>query len=222
MLLFDANDPYPLLPADSHSYAEAQLHSAEVDAWLGLKTAMIEAMLVRENATSMDSQQRWIGLPTQTLLTPYTEIRTLLQKLNPRPRETIVDLGAGYGRMGFVIGRHFPEVRFIGYELVEERVNEGVRCLAPFEFSNVQLRVADLKAAEFRPEPAEFYFLYDFGSRDSIEKTLQDLRLIARAHKITVVGRGRASRDCIERQHPWLSQIIRPEHHAHFSIYHSG
>ena len=52
--------------------------------------------------------------------------------------------------------------------------------------------VADLSALDFKPEPAQFYFIYDFGSREAIEKTLQDLRSIAALQPISVIGRGRS------------------------------
>lgn len=225
MIRFNPDAPFPLLAAESHSYAEAQIHSAKVDSWLGMRTEAVELALngpgpagkVVDQETAI--QQLWIGLPTRTLLTPYTEIRLILDQLAPPAGSTVVDLGAGYGRMGFVVGWHYPEVRFIGYELVDERVTEARRCLEEFAFPRVRMECADLNEASFRPESAEFYFLYDFGSRQAIDKTLDDLREIARSRAITVVGRGRASRDAIERRNPWLSEVVAPEHYPHYSIY---
>ena len=46
---------------------------------------------------------------------------TLLPEL---PRH-VVDLGAGYGRMDFVLKSLDPRIEFTGYELVKERVQEG-------------------------------------------------------------------------------------------------
>jgi len=34
-----------------------------------------------------------------------------------------------------------------------------------------------------------------------------------------VVGRGRSTRDQIERQHPWLSQLVKPLQRGHSGIY---
>jgi hypothetical protein len=81
---------------------------------------------------------------------------------------------------------------------------------------------ADLSDLAFRPLAAEFYFIYDYGTPRAISKTLEDLRVIAQRQAITVVGRGRSSRDAIEREQPWLSQVMKPEHHGHYSIYRSG
>ena len=122
--------------------------------------------------------------------------------------------------MGWVMARHFPNVNFIGYEFVKERVEEVRRCWKGTH-STFKILVADLSTIDFAPAAAEYYFIYDFGSRQAIEKTLQDLRKIAQERPITVVGRGRASRDAIERQHPWLSQMNAPEHFGNYSIYRS-
>lgn len=210
-LEFDPADPFPLLDPSSHTYTEAQEHAAAADRWLGLDVEGVEARLPRDSLRDT-GHQLWVDLPVRSMLTPYTELRWLLARLEPAPGSTVVDLGAGYGRMGFVIARHHPGVTFVGYEYVASRVEEAGRCGA-------RLECADLAAPDFRPVPAEVYFLYDYGTRDAIEKTLEDLRRIARQRALIVAARGRASRDAIDRGHPWLSGVVRPEHHAHVSIY---
>jgi hypothetical protein len=234
MLRFDTADPYPLLslePGAGPTYAEEKEHAAQVDAWLGLEVERIEGQLVAERQSLRSpsrsigvdgrDQQDWIGLPPQSLLTPYTELRTLLHRLSPQANETIVDLGAGYGRMGFVLAEHYPDVNFIGYELVAARVEEGNLRLSERGHKRAKLVECDLSTASFIPQEAEYYFLYDYGTREAIEKTLRDLRGIASRRPIQVVGRGRASRDAIELAHPWLSGVVTPEHYANYSIYRS-
>ena len=228
MLKFTPNEPFPLLESSSHTYLEAQIHAAAVDAWLGLETEKIEKTLAsqgcraRATGSMKVKQELWIGLAVKSLLTPYTEIRSLLKVLDPKAGETVVDLGAGYGRMGFVIARHYPQVHFVGYEYVGERVQESQRCLAHLKPGLVKMEHADLSSIDFTPQEADYYFIYDFGTPKAIEKTLHDLRRIAQRRTITVVGRGRSSRDIIERHHPWLSQVVQPRHFAHSSIYRSA
>jgi hypothetical protein len=227
MPVFDPSTPFPVVD-ENFTYHQAQVHSEHVDQWLGLDTVKIEWSLDEKGCRSRapntegDKQELWIGLATKSLLTPYSEIRFILNHLNPGPGTTVVDLGAAYGRMGFVIGRHYPKVKFIGYEFVGERVNEGLRCLKPFQFPLIELIHADLSVPDFTPAMAEFYFIYDFGNPKVIEKTLHDLRRIAREKAIVVVGRGRSSRDLIERRHPWLSDVIKPTHLGNSSIYRSA
>lgn len=251
MLCFDPLNPFPLLAEGEATYQAAQAHSGLVDEWLGFKLDPIEERLSneRENFDTARDEQHWIGLPIKTLQTPYTEIRSLLSQLVLHPGDRVVDLGAGYGRMGFVIAQHFPGVAFTGYEVVAERVAEGQRVLGLFcrglrglghsvpdadakrtdvrlglqssVAPTIELLQADLSRADFAPVEASFYFLYDFGSRQAIAKTLNDLREISMREPITVIGRGRASRDAIERGEPWLSQVNPPRHFEHFSIYRS-
>lgn len=217
-LAFDPADPFPLVDPESVDYPAAQEHAAKADAWLDLRTEAVERSLPR-GELAMTGQQLWLSLPVRGLLTPYTCLRALMERLAPVPGSTVVDLGAGYGRLGFVLGRHWPGVNFLGYEYVAGRVAEGNRCLAVHGHARARLEFADLAARGFRPLSAELYFLYDYGTREAIEKTLEDLRHIALTRPITVVGRGRSSRDAIERRHPWLSQVVRPEHAPHASIY---
>ncbi len=220
MILFDPEELFPFVDG-SVTYADAQSHSAEVDAWLGIKTAEVEAQLLAAMKVENADHQLWIGLPVKALQTPYTELRELLERLAPEVGETVIDLGAAYGRMAFVLDKHAPGVGFIGYEFVGARVREGQQSYQRHGLKNAQLFEADLSHVEFRLPSAEYYFLYDYGNRQAIEKTLEDLREIAMVRAITVVGRGRASRDAIERGAPWLSQVVAPEHFLHYSIYRS-
>lgn len=214
MLSFNEADPFPLPPAGI-PYEALKRHAAAADAWLGLRIAETERAL----AVPADGQERWEHKGAEVFLTPYCEIREILEELSPREGEVVVDLGAGYGRMGFVLARHFPAADFLGYELVPERVSEGSRVLAARKCYRARLMVADL--CRITPEAAKFYFLYDYGTRAAIEKTLVDLREIAARQEIVVVGRGRAVRDAIERRHPWLGGVQEPRHRPNYSIYRS-
>ena len=228
--MFDSKDPFPLIREGEWSYQEEQAHSAEVDKWLGFETETIEKAIEKASAGNsfsenspkvIQDQQLWIGLGTQRLQTPYMEIRRLLEKIKPVSGETVVDLGAAYGRMGLVIDRHFPGVNFIGYEFVDERVIEATRVFTEHRLTHARVERVDLSAPDFHMPAAPYYFLFDYGSRRAIEKTLRDLQTVARSRAITVIGRGRASRDAIEHGHPWLAGIHPPEHFVHYSIYRS-
>lgn len=215
MLKFESRDPFPIVFESDHTYLEAQTHAAAVDHWLGLQTEQTEKRLAVEGCrskaptTSRESQQLWFGLATQNLLTPYTEIRSLLSLAKPEAGQVVVDLGAAYGRMGFVINRCHPGVSFIGYEYVGERVHEGRRSFKQHSLQNADLEHADLSSAGFIPEIADIYFLYDYGTLKAIEKTLYDLKKIARLRPIVVIGRGRHCRYAIEARHSWLGKVNR-------------
>lgn len=209
---------------DDCSYQEAQEHSIEVDSWLGFQTAEVENKLLSSQDYNVQADQNipvqfWRGLSVQALQTPYSEIRWILNLLNLKPNDTIVDLGCGYGRMAFVVGRHHPEIHFIGYELVAERVAEGNRILKNFNYTKSEILTQDLTAPDFLPAKAEHYFLFDFGSAPAVDKTLEDLKKIAKGQSINIVARGRYIRHRIYQAHPWLSSINEPQVHDTFTIF---
>jgi hypothetical protein len=219
-LSFEPNDPFPLLPIGSMSYREAQEHAKHVDRWLGLRVDEIEAELSRKRAP--EGQEFWLGLSAAALQTPYIEIRQMLESVGLPPGSRVLDLGAGYGRMGFVMGAHYPDSSFLGLEIVHERLEEGNRCLRAQGHPNAMLEWADLASSDFQLPVAEVFFLYDFGSRSAIVKILGELKTLASRQEVVVIGRGRATRDAIERDEPWLSQVVKPRHFGNFSIYRSG
>lgn len=220
MIAFDAENLFLLLVPGEHTYQEEQQHSAIVDQFLGIEVDRVEASVEKRITGSHERKEAWIGLPPQSLLTPYSEIRSLLENLKPREGSTVVDLGAGYGRMGFVIAQHFSQVSFLGIEILDERVKEGIRAFERAGLPNsISLVRGDLAQAKFEFPSADYYFVYDFGTRDSVAKTLEDLRLVSMGRAITVVARGGRSRDLIDRQCPWLSQVVEPRHFPHYSIY---
>ena len=229
MIEFDPADPFPLLSTDLHkpfgsySYAEAQVHSELVDRWLGFRIEKTERALQEEQSERTDqvAQQFWIGLPFQSLQTPYCEIRGVLEFLGPRLGPTLVDLGSAYGRVGIVLNRHFAKIEFLGLEAMGPRVAEGNRILSQTGATLSCNVLADLGSINFQMPRAQTYFIYDFGSLRAIQNTLVRLREISVEQSITVVGRGRAVRDEIERHHPWLAYVVRPSHFAHVSFYHS-
>jgi hypothetical protein len=197
-----------------------------IDSALGIDVAATENRVTHEwpknSDFSLTGVQAWSGLPARTLLTPYSELREMLFRLRLKSDSLLVDLGAAYGRLGFLIEAYFDPCRFIGYELVEARVAEGSAALVRAKAQHSQLLCQDLLAPGFElPSTADCFFIYDFGTREGIRQILDQIRGIARTRPLAVVGRGRATRDLIERETPWLSQIVSPEHCGNYSIYRS-
>lgn len=228
MLKFALNDPFPLVDERSHSEAEAREHSRQVDAWLGLEVREVESRLAtlgskkRAPRASDRHQQLWFGLDEQLLMTPYVEIRRLLDRLGLVPGDRVVDLGAAYGRMGFVVQRHHPGVDFVGYEYVGERVDEGRRCLRAKGCDRASLQHVDLTSQSFSLHAARVFFLYDYGTLPAIEKTLHALKKIALRQPLTVVGRGRHCRYAIETHHGWLQKADPLAGESRVTVYRSS
>lgn len=202
-------------------YHDAKIESEEIDTILGIETSRIEQEIIDHThvALTASGQQAWIGLPVQSMLTPYSEFAQIVRELSPKPGSTWVDLGAAYGRLGAVLGVLAPETSFIGYELIERRADEANALFERLGLSRASVHAQDLSLADFSPAEADCYFIYDFGTREAVSKTLEDLKNHARRKPLTVVARGRGSRSWIERNHPWLASIVAPHHAGTYSIY---
>ena len=203
-------------------YSAEKIDSEKRDLELGFRIAAVElevsARLARGEPAN---RQTWNHLSPQIFQTPYAEFERIVRAVDPDSKlETFVDLGAAYGRLGIVLAELRPSARFLGIELVPERVAEGRRVYAEIGLDPNALVTGDLARD---PLPiADTYFIYDFGKRQEIERVLAELRKIAVNRIVRVVGRGRGIRDIIERENPWLASIVAPIHTAHYSIYRSG
>jgi hypothetical protein len=219
MIPFDPTDPFPFVP--TYSYEDSKRHAEQADAWLGFRVDEVERAIKESTRISVKQdeikQEFWVGLDLQSLQTPYLELRTAIETLGSKPGDKIVELGSGYSRLAHVLKRHAKGAHYIGFELVEQRVNEARRVLG--DYQNAQIVLADLADGQFKPPEANVFFIYDFGSQQAIRKVLADLKALAKRHSFQVVGRGRATRQIIEREEPWLSQVFAPKHFPNFSIY---
>lgn len=166
-----------------------------------------------------EGNQTWVGLALGTLQTPYQEIKKMCDLLMPVGGEKVVDLGAGYGRMGVVLGLFYPACNFLGFEFVAERVDAGARVFRELGFNQATLLRQDLTSPEFEMPPADYYFIYDYGKVEHIRHTLRQLDQMADRKKFKVIARGQGTRSLIEKEYPWLSQVYRPHHEENFSIY---
>jgi hypothetical protein len=141
------------------------------------------------------------GLGVQT---SYTSVLLALEAIRPAAGASFIDLGSGYGRVGFVIGLLRPDMDFIGYEYVEHRVTHSQACADRAGLSEkVRFITQDLSARDFAIPVADVYYMYDPFSRETYEHVFSQLKKIGRERAITVVTKGRAS--------AWFAETIRGE-----------
>ncbi|MFP5459579.1 MAG: class I SAM-dependent methyltransferase [Bacteriovoracia bacterium] len=206
-------------------------HSAQVDAELGFSINDIENRLHRAAfeldpeghvgtwGKKMHAAQTWVGLAPQTLLTPYDELSRMCDLLHLPEGAHVADLGAAYGRMGFVLHKRFPGAHFTGIEIVEERVNEGNRLFALHGCKNARLIQHDMFAKDFQLPLADCYLIYDYGAIDHLRWTMGQLQNLATVHRFQVIARGETIRSLIQYAHPWLADVAVVKHEKNFSVY---
>lgn len=201
------------------NYAEAKIQAEKLDGLFGFELEQIESDLTRSQQE--EGRQFWIGLDVQSLQTPYSEIAQIIEQLNPQASQVWMDLGAAYGRLGLVLGLQRPEVRFLGYEFVQERVIEGNRIRAKWQIQNGDLIQADLVRDEIFFVQGDVFFLYDFGSRKDVYQVLQKLQSVAAQKPICVVARGRGVKNWIMLDFPWLAEVNSSLHFENWSAFFS-
>lgn len=103
-----------------------QVHAKHLDKTLGFRIPKIEVKLLQKyraydqvidtsnKKRHYEGSQTWIGLHPQALQTPYNDIYEALSLLKGQNIEKVVDIGAGYGRVGIVMNSLFPTAAFLG------------------------------------------------------------------------------------------------------------
>lgn len=179
-----------------------RIHAKLLDKKFGFKIPKIEEKLNqkyraydRENDTSNRKQhyqgtQTWIGLHPQVLQTPYNNILACLSKLKDISVNTIVDIGAGYGRVGLVMNSVFPESTFIGYEIINKREREGNRIFEKLGMDNCEIRNQNVLEDGFDIPDAEVYFIYDFSEKEDLCQILDKLVKKAKKKKFYLITHG--------------------------------
>ncbi len=211
------------LPND---YKEAKIQAEKIDLLFGFNFSQIEKNLILkkeklEKENDHQSRQFWIGLDVQSLQTPYSEIVRMIQFIKPKPNDVWMDLGAGYGRLGLILGLICSDVNFYGYEYIQERVQEGNRIRQDWQIQNGALVQADLISDVIDFEKGDVFFLYDFGSREDVYLVLKKLKDVACKKSIQVIARGRGVKNWIMIDFPWLAQVNEPQHFENWSLFRS-
>ncbi|MCO5142247.1 MAG: class I SAM-dependent methyltransferase [Oligoflexia bacterium] len=194
---------------DPLQYEMRKTSSEAIDKAIGFEISKIENRILRRQ-----DYENWSHIGCSRFSTPYEECQEILLSLDIEKNATLADLGAAYGRWGIVFKIFFPDGKFIGYEIEEERVKEGRRIFEMLGLANTEFFAADLKSIEL--PFADLYVIYDFGLQKDIEKILEKMKKLT--HSFILIARGGSVRKIIEKNHPWL-QTYRTKHSINYSIY---
>lgn len=197
---------------------DAKKYSGEVDKTLGFKISKVEQMLLKKyrayykleeegrNKKHFSGTQTWIGLSPLTLQTPYNEIAEFLGLfLNNKPT-TVVDLGAGYGRVGIVTNALYPKAKFIGYEILQERIDEARRIFELHGLQNCSMVLENILDPDFEIPEADIYFIYDFSEPKDLLVLMHKLLAKKRDRNFFIIAKGEGLKSLIRSHFPMLLQ----------------
>lgn len=121
----------------------------------------------------------------------YSTILLALRYLRIPKGARFIDLGAGFGRVGFIVGLLRPDVIFSGYEIVPERVDAVNAAIQDFGLEkSVKFFAQDLSKTDFVIPDADIYYMYDPFSVETYKHVLTQLSVIATRKKINIITSG--------------------------------
>lgn len=157
-----------------------------------------------------------------TIYTSYIDFQSALRELRLRPGQRFVDFGMGVGRAAFTLALKHPEVSFVGYEIVKERIELARHVRQLFDFNHLTFIEANMSAEGFQPVEADVYFFY--APAKDIAVILNFLeRLSARKDFAVVVindyGDDKVGFISNFRNKPWLKERPYPGDSRKFKIF---
>lgn len=166
-------EPKLFLPEDG---VDEKLHAEYIDKIFGFDADAVESNLENSyqafskiNIDDANETQPWIGIGAQTLQTPYSAVYRALNLFANKKIKYVVDIGAAYGRVGIVTRALFPEAKFVGYEVMAERVAEGNRVFQKNKINHCDLFAKNVLDQNFELPEADVYFIYDFSEPEHLQ-----------------------------------------------------
>jgi hypothetical protein len=188
-----------------------------IDTILGMDaesvTQRIQNLSPEEVAKRYGGENTWYEYDNSLLLTPYFEFQLALEHLKPQAGQTFVDLGSGMGRMGLYMGIQHPGVKFHGYEIVAERVEEGAHAARALGLRDVHFHEQNMADPNWKPEAADMYYAFNPVSDATFDKILVDLKEQAIKHNkpFKLAVSGPAPYFKLESNSSWLREITPPK-----------
>lgn len=201
-------------------FDQSWYHQAKIDSMIelaaGMQTQQISERIQQENRGAFNSvhqgEETYSFAGPELLLTPYSEIFNLFRAVGLKPGDTVVDLGAGFGRVGLALATKYPDVTVTGYEIVKDRIAEGARIAKAWGLEHqVHLHEQNLADPKFKPQAADVYYAFNPVSGATFDKILEDLRQVGlksgKRFKFIVFG---PSPFFKTEAQPWLKEMKGP------------
>jgi len=209
----DILDQLSFYSLEGLSYNEVTEFSCTMDLLLGMDTegARFRILNMPESEVRRIYRDERIFhfLGSQSLLTPYSDLALIFGALGPSCGKLLVDLGTAFGRPGLYAGLCHPELKFIGYDIVLERMCEAQRVVQKLGLAQekIQFFHQDLSDPQFLLPEADYYFCYDPFSESTFRKIVSDLYTISRERQIKVIA---THEPCIElfSRESWFERSV--------------
>lgn len=151
----------------------------------------------------------------------YNTIIMALNFLRLPQNARLTDLGSGYGRVGLVITLLRPDIKFIGYEFVSNRVDLANSAVKKLGIEKQLFYHQDLSSPEFKIPDAEVYYLFDPFTQETYTHVIAQLNQVAAQRKIMIVTKGNAREQftAINEKKNWSApQVLN---YANFCLFRS-
>lgn len=198
-----------------------RVHAKGLDHALGYKIPKIELKLLQKyraydqrhddsnKKQHFKGTQTWIGLHPQALQTPYCDIYKALSLFKNFDIKHVVDIGAGYGRVGIVLSVLYPNAIFTGFEILKKRQLEGNRIFEKLKMNNSKILLKNVLDSDFDLPDADIYFIYDFSEQEDIFQILQTLSTRIKSKKFFLITKGERIDYLMKRKykHIWRLKV---------------
>lgn len=187
---------------ESHKFYVTEIQGSLEDAILGLDISATLAGTAKAMAEKGGKeavygreliwQEERPGLLSYSMpQTPYGKFHSRIGALGftPEQKFRVIDIGAGFGRLGIYLGVFYPNAEFLGYEIVQERVQECNRISRQFGFyPRVRCQQQNLADPAFHLEEADLYYAYAPTNLRTGEKVMRELKSIAERKNFLFLG----------------------------------
>ncbi len=198
------------------------LHAKNLDRFFGYRIPKIEVKLQQKyrpyymvddssnRKKHYQGTQTWIGLHPQVLLTPYNYLFEAFNQIKDHDITRVVDIGAGYGRVGMVMNAVFPNARFIGYEILKQRADEANRIFDRLDLINCEILLKNVLDDDFILPRADVYFMYDFSEMNDVCQILDILVKRAEEYNFLLITKGEGLDYLLEKKYKdfWVNSNI--------------
>lgn len=143
--------------------------------------------------------------------TGYSNLFESIDRMNLRPGHSVIDLGSGYGRLGYLLGYLYSDVTFRGYEFVSDRVTDGNANLDHLGLSSrIQFLQQDLSCDQFRLPWANVYYMYDPFTSSTYQTVMHQLVENSKLGPFKIITKGAAT-EAVESMAKNFAGISRRE-----------